>query len=649
MAFISDVATMVISTPTTHWGRKVLPYLRTCPLVAISVLLALAVLTLAAFQMLEASIHDSARARFMQQTSTIETAIADRLKKQELALLGGLGFIRTADAPTRSGWKTYVDQLDLEHNFPGLLGFGFARVVPPDTRDAYIAGMRAQGLPGFDIYPQTPRSHYTSISFLEPYNERNQRAFGYDMYTEPTRRAAMDAARDSGRAAISGKVTLVQEIDNNVQAGFLMYVPVYAKGQPTATLEERRQALMGYVYSPFRMDDLMAGILGESGHSIDFSVHDTTDADSPLPLQLYDSATADSRSGDGNADFDRMSTLPLYGRDWTITFHARTGYLNAAEAFGPPAFLAASVVVNAMIFLLLVRLTRARSHAEELTVKERVLREGQESINLELQRANRSLTRFTSIAAHDLTGPLRRFDSFLQVLREDYEDRLDEEGIDIMERMDRLARRMLAMVSGLLTYSKCGSVALKHKYIDPRPFFDTFAKEMQDRAPDMQVEIDCAPGVRLLADPSLVEHVVRNILSNAVNYRSERPLQVTIKVEQDEDNTFVSIADNGIGIDPQYADRVFDMFCRLHNVDRYEGTGIGLAICRLIITDHGGNIWIDKDYTGGTRVKFQLPRTLPSNIDFRQAGRIREPKCTGLCEPASVPGQQCHPSCQTAL
>ena len=131
----------------------------------------------------------------------------------------------------------------------------------PDERDAHIARIRAEGFPEYDIHPPGERDLYTSIVFLEPFVGRNLAAFGFDMYSEPTRRRAMLRAARLGETSITAKVTLMQETHGKVQAGVLLYVPVYRQGGPTDTPAQRMQALIGFVYSPYRLDDLMQGIL----------------------------------------------------------------------------------------------------------------------------------------------------------------------------------------------------------------------------------------------------------------------------------------------------------------------------------------------------------------------------------------------------
>ena len=138
---------------------------------------------------------------------------------------------------------------------------GFSVLIPRAELARHVRELRQEGFPEYRLKPDGVRELYSAIIYLEPFTGRNLRAFGYDMFSELVRRAAMEQARDTGAAALSGKIVLVQETGADVQAGTLMYVPVYHKGLPLETVAQRRAALQGWVYSPYRMKDLIKGIL----------------------------------------------------------------------------------------------------------------------------------------------------------------------------------------------------------------------------------------------------------------------------------------------------------------------------------------------------------------------------------------------------
>src|SRR5262249_14430334 len=148
--------------------------------------------------------------------------------------------------------------------------------------------IRAEGFPDYRIWPEGEREIYAPVIYLEPFDWRNKRAFGFDMFSEPVRRLAMERARDTGLPAISGKVTLLQDAELASRLGFLMYVPVYREPQPM-TSEERRAHLLGYVFSPFGMAEFMRGLLGSTTNDLQLQVWD---AESNGEALLYDGASA---------------------------------------------------------------------------------------------------------------------------------------------------------------------------------------------------------------------------------------------------------------------------------------------------------------------------------------------------------------------
>lgn len=248
--------------------------------------------------------------------------IDHRMQAYEQVLRGAQGLYKASVSVQRTEFRDYVAALKLADDYPGIQGVGLSLVVPAAAKAQHVAELRQQGFADYDIQPPGLRDSYTSIIYLEPFTERNQRAFGYDMSSEPVRRAALEAARDTNAAALSGKVRLLQESGQSEQAGFLMYLPIYRNGTPHQTLADRRANLFAWVYAPFRMDDLMRGILGEHASDLDIEVFDGPQA-SPATL-MYDS--------EPNHVFGQMSgthepvghTLNIAGHHWTVQVSALT-------------------------------------------------------------------------------------------------------------------------------------------------------------------------------------------------------------------------------------------------------------------------------------------------------------------------------------
>ncbi len=303
--------------------------------------------------------------RFVFQTQTIESALGERLRAYEFLLQSGAGLFAASERVTRAQWRTFVAKLQIEKYYQGVQGLGFAKRILASEKMAHIRRIRKEGFPNYDIHPDGERPEYTSIIFLEPFNWRNQRAFGYDMFSEPTRKKAMVRARDTGLAAMSGKVTLLQETDKDVQAGFLMYLPVYRNGEVPETLKQRRGALTGYVYSPFRMQDFMRGIqLGQQ----EVELH-IFDGDKPLKeALLYDSGERESLlSSSGHPHFfTRQSILEYAGRPWLLVFTSPS-YLGGIIDTGPVNFiLLLGIIISLLLFATVLTLTRSRNQALSL-------------------------------------------------------------------------------------------------------------------------------------------------------------------------------------------------------------------------------------------------------------------------------------------
>ncbi|MDP3334777.1 MAG: CHASE domain-containing protein, partial [Methylococcaceae bacterium] len=156
--------------------------------------------------------------------------INQRMQAYRQVLLGTAGLYKRSNSIERNEFKQYVETLDLAKNYPGIQGVGFSLIVPAAKKTQHIASIRSEGFPEYIIRPDGQRDIYTSIVYLEPFSDRNLRAFGYDMFSETVRHAAMQKAIDSGQTTLSGKVKLVQETGKQEQAGFLMYMPIYSNG-----------------------------------------------------------------------------------------------------------------------------------------------------------------------------------------------------------------------------------------------------------------------------------------------------------------------------------------------------------------------------------------------------------------------------------
>lgn len=313
-------------------------------------------------------IEQKAASGFAFVCDQITLKIQERLGAYALILRGGTALFAASNSVERKEWQAYTEALQAEQSVPGVQGIGFAQVIPAGKLAAHIAGIRNEGFPEYTVRPPGERAIYTSIVYLEPFNGRNLRAFGFDMYSEPVRRAAMDQARDTGEAALSGKVELVQETDVEVQAGVLMYIPVYRNSIRKDTAGQRQAALIGWVYSPYRMNDLMAGILrdwaNQKGKIVDLHIYDGLQA---TPTSLLFDGKPDN-SPDLHSPFYQQRAIDFNGHQWLLVFDNidKPSSINYTDAW---AALAVGLTLNGLLFGLMLSLLNTRANAVRIADK----------------------------------------------------------------------------------------------------------------------------------------------------------------------------------------------------------------------------------------------------------------------------------------
>jgi PAS domain S-box-containing protein len=335
------------------------------PIMARLVLALSLALTVIAWSMVDHAIRATAIQRFRFQTNDLASTLAKRLLEYETALRGARGLFNASDVVTREEWRQYVSDLQLQQNFPGIQGLGFSRMMTAAERDQHVATIRAEGFSDYAIHPPGERDIYSSIIYLEPFDWRNRRAFGYDMYTEPVRRAAMDQARDSGEPAISRRVILVQETTTDVQSGFLMYVPVYRRNLLVTSVADRRAALLGFVYSPFRARDFVQGILRSDQSEIDFELYDgETPSPETLLVATRPENTLAALAPHASGAFDALVRLPAGQRTWSLAVHAQSGYLSASEVAQPWIVAIGGLVIDLLLFVIIAAIGGQQRLAE---------------------------------------------------------------------------------------------------------------------------------------------------------------------------------------------------------------------------------------------------------------------------------------------
>jgi light-regulated signal transduction histidine kinase (bacteriophytochrome) len=225
----------------------------------------------------------------------------------------------------------------------------------------------------------------------------------------------------------------------------------------------------------------------------------------------------------------------------------------------------------------------------------------------DLIRSNSELEQFAYVASHDLQEPLRMISSYVQLLSRRYEGKLDKDADDFIAYAVEGTKRMQQLINDLLAYSRVGT---RGKPPVPTDFEDVFSEatanlKMATEEAGAVVTHDQLPTA--MADKLQMVQLFQNLIGNAIKFRGKDVPRVHVSAKQEEENWVFSVRDNGIGIDPQFHDRIFTIFQRLHGREEYPGTGIGLAVSKKIVERHGGRIWLESELGKGTTFYFTIP------------------------------------------
>jgi signal transduction histidine kinase len=257
------------------------------------------------------------------------------------------------------------------------------------------------------------------------------------------------------------------------------------------------------------------------------------------------------------------------------------------------------------------------------TMRERILlelaavREANDALAshaVELQRSNADLEQFAYVASHDLQEPLRKVTSFCQLLQRRYGGQLDERADQYIDFAVDGAKRMQVLINDLLAFSRVGRGDAESGPVRCDAALAAATSTMASQIKQAKATVKAGPLPTVVGQLPLITAVFQNLIGNALKFKSESPPRIEVTAIRDGGSWLFAVTDNGIGIEPEYADRIFLIFQRLHDRAAYPGTGIGLAMCRKIIEYFGGRIWLDTGYTGGAKFCFTLP-ALPDDKD----------------------------------
>jgi signal transduction histidine kinase/CHASE1-domain containing sensor protein/ActR/RegA family two-component response regulator len=336
--------------PPSRGSRVFLPYL---------ILLLGFCFTLLVYHYFSKLTYEQDQIRFESSVKEIHDQIRLRIATSITLLRAATGLFAASESVNSGEFDRFVQQIELEKNYPGIQGIGYSRWFRAEEKAEIVARMRREGVRDFHIWPDdSPRREYTAILYIQPASERNKRVIGFDMFNEPVRQQAMETARDTGNPTASGRVELVQEQGDHKQAGFLIYAPVYRQNGPIATVADRGGALLGFVYSPYRADDFLAPVATEKHYDVAFQIYDGTEATPANLLTLKPNEAA------SEPRLTKTITQDVAGRTWTVAYSIKPSFENGSSRSLRKYTLLIGALLSLLFFAVTRAEVRARSRAE---------------------------------------------------------------------------------------------------------------------------------------------------------------------------------------------------------------------------------------------------------------------------------------------
>ncbi|MEU0155992.1 sensor histidine kinase [Micromonospora fulviviridis] len=312
---------------------------------------------------------------------------------------------------------------------------------------------------------------------------------------------------------------------------------------------------------------------------------------------------------------DRILIRPLAGLVGQVREVASGDYRHRIEGSGPPEFRMLADDIDIMRQKIARELDEVREARERIEWVNSQLQKQAE----ELTRSNRDLEQFAYVASHDLQEPLRKVASFCQLLQRRYSGQLDERADQYIAFAVDGAQRMQRLINDLLAFSRIGRLTTGFTEVDLNKVMGDVAgqTEAARQYADAELTWDRLPVIR--GEEPLLTNLLANLVSNSIKFRRpDVPPRVHVSAQLVDGEWEIRCRDNGIGIEPEFADKIFVIFQRLHSKDAYPGTGIGLAIVKKIVEYHGGRVWVDTDTAEGTTIRFTLP-ALPEDVEAARA------------------------------
>jgi len=501
--------------------------------------------------------RQSQELEFNSLTEKTAMKIQDKLQTHEQVLLGFKGLFLASYDVEPAEFTTFFNSQNIPDRFPDNQGVGYNEYVTGENeKNELVKRLTEYGI-DYAIHPQGTRPVYVPVVYLEPQDVRNKRALGYDVYSEETRKQAIDQAIKTGKTTLTGKIILVQEISGYVQNGFLMLLPVYENDEKTGSAK-----LKGFITSVFRMNDFVVGVLDE--HLFEYMELKIYDQSQDSENLFFDSSNIKSIPG-GNK-FSKSLMVDFGGREWFLDFHGSLPPESINNQSNWMIIPIAGYNMSFLLFLAFIFFSKNIQLTKKMAKREKIAVVGE----------------LASRFSHDIRNPLSNIQMAVEMLQKKKEIISSSSSEDKFQIITKNLDRISHQVDDVLDFVRTHPLEKKDLSL-----LVCLSESISTMDIPKNIKINLPnEDVSIYGESTSLQIVFKNLILNAIQAISFQEGNITIRFDEDHKYTIIEVEDSGTGIPESKLSEIFEPLV----TTKQTGTGLGLVSCRNIIEIHGGTI-----------------------------------------------------------
>ncbi len=566
-------------------------------------------ITLWAFYNTRSSVEQNEHQTLDIYTTRTKSALDARIDKYNEVLRAASGFLSASEVVTADEWKRFTATFELTKQYPGMLGFGYAPIVKQADKQTYIDEARRQ-FPDYTIWPEGNRNTYVPVKYVEYQAAASAAPNGYDMFSDVTRRTAMDEAIAEGGPALTSALVLLRDQQTTKQPGFIIYVPVYTKDDLPQNSDQRKAQTMGFVFASFRSSELLRHIDVADDTDYGFRVDASFESDAKTYYQSKNFTDLLSRPG----TLKHVSSMNVGGQNWQVESLLGVSDPAFSEKNRPAIVFwvgtLLSFVLAGFIYLLLL------NRINELTYREQ----------LDIKQAKDELL---ALASHQLRTPATGVKQYICLLRDGYAGKLTKEQREYLEKAYKSNERQLSTINEMLTVARAdaGTMKFAQERFDLASLVREIVTEMHPTIQQNKQSLKTSVPTKklcMIGDENYLRMAIENVISNATKYTRSGG-RITVTLAKKSDRAVITVLDTGVGVAEQDLPLLFLKFSRIPNelTKKVTGSGIGLYLAKTVVEATGGSITFSSDVGVGSTCAITLPLDHDTDYSPSKAGSNR--------------------------